>query len=67
LGLNVSVTTKNYLKQILLSAQAQDYYWSDVWNTYITDPTNTANTATVKQRLQYVYAYLLNLAEYQLA
>jgi uncharacterized protein (DUF1800 family) len=67
LGLNVSATTKSYLKQILLSAQAQDHYWSDVWNTYITDPTNTANTATVKQRLQYVYAYLLNLAEYQLA
>jgi uncharacterized protein (DUF1800 family) len=67
LGLNVSTITKATMKQILLGFQAQDHYWTDAWNTYLTDPANTANTTSVTQRLQYVYASLLGLAEYQLA
>ena len=66
LGLNVSTTTKATMKQILLGFQAQDHYWTDAWNTYLTDPTNAANTTSVTQRLQYVYGTLLGLAEYQL-
>jgi hypothetical protein len=67
LGLNVSTITKATMKQILLGFQAQDYYWTNAWNTYLTDPANAANTTSVTQRLQYVYASLLGLAEYQLA
>jgi uncharacterized protein (DUF1800 family) len=66
LGLNISTVTKTAVKQILLQGQAQDYYWTNVWTLYLTNPADTANTTTVKQRLQYMYAYLLNLAEYQL-
>lgn len=54
-------------KQILLSNQDQDYYWSNAWNAYISAPGNTANYQAVYTRLRDLYKYLMNLSEYQLA
>jgi len=52
-------------KQILLSNQEQDYYWTNAWNAYISNPTQ-ANYQVVYFRLRDLYKYLMNLAEYQL-
>jgi uncharacterized protein (DUF1800 family) len=52
-------------KQILLSNQDQDYYWTNAWNAYISNPTN-ANYQVVYVRLRDLYKYFMNLAEYQL-
>ena len=64
--IDLSSTSKTALKnQILLSNQAQDYYWTNAWNAYISNPT-TANYQVVYTRLRDLYKYLMDLAEYQL-
>jgi uncharacterized protein (DUF1800 family) len=57
----------NYLKtSILLDGQMSDYYWTEAWLAYKTTPT-TANTATVKTRLQQFYLFITRNPEYQLS
>jgi hypothetical protein len=55
-----------FAKTILLSGQASDYYWTAAWNNYKNDP-NATNKNIVLSRLQYMYKYLMNQAEYQLS
>jgi hypothetical protein len=64
--IDISATSKAALKkQILLSNQDQDFYWSNAWNAYISNPTN-ANYQVIYVRLRDLYKYFMNLAEYQL-
>ena len=64
--LDLSATSKAALKkQILLSNQDQDYYWSNAWTAYISNPVQ-ANYQVVYTRLRDLYKYFMNLAEYQL-
>lgn len=64
----VSDTLKGTIKtQILLSGQTQDYYWTNAWNAYLSAPGDATAYQIVYTRLQTLYNYLLNLAEYQLA
>jgi hypothetical protein len=68
LRIDISLASKNQLKtDILLGGQSTDFYWTDAWNLFITTPTNTSNTTTVKNRLRDLIKYLMNLPEYQLA
>ncbi|MBC7851019.1 MAG: DUF1800 domain-containing protein [Chitinophagaceae bacterium] len=53
-------------KQILLTNQDQDYYWTNAWNSYVGNPADTTAYETVYNRLRSLYRYLMNLAEYQL-
>ena len=64
--IDVSAATKATLKkQILLSNQDQDFYWTNAWNAYISNPIN-ANYQVVFVRLRDLYKYFMNLAEYHL-
>ncbi len=64
--IDLSAASKTALKnQILLSNQAQDYYWTNAWTAYINNPI-TANYQVVYTRLRDLYKYLMDLAEYQL-
>jgi hypothetical protein len=64
----LSATTKQAIKQqTLLSNQTADHYWSDAWNSYINNPTNTGFYNIVNNRLKTLLQYLMNLAEYQLS
>ncbi len=64
----LSDNSKTVIKtNILLSGQAQDYYWTNAWNAYLANPTDMAAFQTVYNRLRDLYQYLMNLAEYQLA
>ncbi|MES2620808.1 MAG: DUF1800 domain-containing protein [Bacteroidota bacterium] len=63
---DIGVTQTAFLKTILLSGQAQDYYWSDAWNNYITNPTDASYKSIVETRLRSMYLYMMQLAEYQL-
>lgn len=66
--IEVSQATKDYLKkQILLSGQTSDAYWSTAWNNYITDPNNTSYKNIVLNRLKALFKYVMNLSEYQLS
>ena len=64
--IDLSAASKTALKnQILLSNQSQDYYWTNAWAAYISNPT-AANYQVVYTRLRDLYKYLMDLAEYQL-
>ncbi len=66
--IDLSAASKAQIKKdILLSGQANDFYWTDAWNIYISTPINTANTTTVRNKIRDLIKYLMNLAEYQLA
>ncbi len=52
---------------MLLTGQAQDYYWTDAWNLYINSPSNLNNYTVVNNRLKPLVMYFLSkLEEYQL-
>jgi uncharacterized protein (DUF1800 family) len=54
-------------KDILLSGQDQNYYWTNTWNAYIANPADKAAYNAVFTRLQSLLRYFMNLAEYHLA
>lgn len=56
-----------FLKNILLSGQASDHYWTDAWVAYKAAPTNTAALNIVTTRLQAFYKFLVRNPEYQLS
>jgi len=66
-SIDTSVNLKNYLLSILLSGQSTNSYWTDAWNDYISDPSNTGYYNIVRSRLQTFYRYILALSEYQLS
>lgn len=53
-------------RQILLSNQMEDYYWTNAWDAYIGNP-STANFNIVNTRLRSLLQYFMNLPEYQLS
>lgn len=68
LRIPLSVGIRNQLKKdILLSGQDQDYYWTNAWNAHIASPADAAALRTVQTRLQNLLKYFMNLPEYQLA
>lgn len=54
------------LKSILLSGQASDHYWTDLWEGYKANPNDDMTKQMVTFRLSVLYKYIMNLAEYQL-
>ena len=62
----VSTKFKQYIKNILLSGQTSDYYWTDAWDAYKSTPT-AMNTTTVKTRLQTFYKFLVDQPEFHLS
>ena len=55
-----------YLKNILLSGQTNDYYWTNAWNTYKVNPSDSTAYGTVFGRLSNFFNYLINLEEIHL-
>jgi len=56
----------NLKKQILLSGQTTDYYWTEAWNSYQLSQT-TVNFNLVNTRLKALVKYIMNLPDYQLS
>ena len=56
-----------YLLSILLSNQTSNSYWTNAWDDYVNNPTNTVYLNIVKSRLQSFYKYIMDLSEYQLS
>ncbi|WP_276485280.1 DUF1800 domain-containing protein [Paraflavitalea pollutisoli] len=61
------VSKQTLKKQILLTNQDQDYYWTTAWTKHINNPGDDAAYQVVLMRLTSLYKYLMNLAEYQLS
>lgn len=67
MSFTLSTASKAYHKSILLSGQAQDYYWTNAWSNYITNPTNTIYEGIVRSRLQQLLTQLCRMAEHQIS
>jgi uncharacterized protein (DUF1800 family) len=60
-------TTDQAKKDILLSGQSTDYYWTEIWNAHIAKPNDTNARNMVLTRLRSLLRYFASLPEYQLA
>ncbi|MBC8034158.1 MAG: DUF1800 domain-containing protein [Chitinophagaceae bacterium] len=68
LRLPLSQSSKDQLKKdILLSGQVTDSYWTSAWINYVANPNDNMAYTTVLTRLKELYKYIMNLAEYQLS
>jgi len=66
--IKLSESTKEQLKRdILLTGQVNDFYWTNAWNAHISNPNNMMAYQTVYARLSELYQYLLALPEYHLS
>lgn len=66
--IHLSEGVREQLKRdILLTGQTNDYYWTNAWNAHISNPSNMMAYQTVYTRLSELYQYLLALPEYHLA
>ena len=65
-GIDITDASRLFLKGILLSGQNDDFYWTQAWSDYITDPGNPDPKAIVENRLKVMYQNLFQLAESQL-
>jgi uncharacterized protein (DUF1800 family) len=64
----LSVSSRNVIKKdILLTGQDQDYYWTNAWNAHIANPADMMAYTAVFTRLRDLLKYFMNLAEYHLA
>ncbi len=66
--IDLSAASKTQLKRdILLSGQSTDFYWTEAWDLFVSTPTNTTNATSVRNKVRDLIKYLMNLAEYQLS
>jgi len=66
LGFDVSDEVINNLKEILLSGQTTDAYWTIAWGDYIFDKSNEEYKSIVLTRLESTFQTMFQLAEFQL-
>jgi uncharacterized protein (DUF1800 family) len=65
--LDISSDQKQFMRELLLSGQTKDSYWTDAWNEYQADKDNGVKKELVESRLKALLKYVMNLAEYQLS
>lgn len=63
---DLTATQKNYIIDEVLIPGLPRYEWGLEWNTYMSDPTNTAKMNAVKMKVDNMFTYLLRLAEFQM-
>jgi uncharacterized protein (DUF1800 family) len=65
---SLSQATRDQIKKdILLTGQVTDNYWTSAWTAHVSNPADTIAYNLVNDRLKALYKYLMNLAEYHLA
>jgi hypothetical protein len=63
LGVNLGPIQFDQVKQVLLSGQEQDYYWTGAWLTYQADKNDREARTVVLNRLNPAFQILLQMAE----
>ncbi len=66
LGCPISEEVFGSLKEVLLSGQQTDYYWTSAWNDYLANPEDDSKKTVVENRLKYTFKKLLQLGEFHL-
>jgi len=69
-NMDLPAADKAFIKSsILLSGltgMQSDHYWTDSWNSYLSNPGDKKNTDQLVKKLKALYKYLMNRPEYQL-
>ncbi|EKB48839.1 DUF1800 domain-containing protein [Cecembia lonarensis] len=63
LGVDLGPIQFEQVKQVLLSGQEQDYYWTGAWLTFEANPSNLEARTVVLNRLNPAFQLLLQMAE----
>jgi uncharacterized protein (DUF1800 family) len=63
--IQITDNQKAFLKGTLIPG-LPDYEWTIEWYDYLADPTNAAKKAAVKSKLQALFSFMMDMAEYQL-
>ena len=59
--------TRDRIKtDILLTGQSMDYYWTNAWNSYLSNPFNPTLYNDMYTRLKNLVSYFMNMEEYHL-
>jgi len=66
-GVSIGANAAAYFKSFLLSGQSQDFYWTDAWMTYQSDPSDPTNLNIVLTRLKAFYKAMLQQPEFHLS
>jgi len=67
LRMSLSQETRDRLKKdILLTGQAEDFYWTTAWNAYLASPFNPLYYNDMYTRLNNLVSYFMNMEEYHL-
>jgi hypothetical protein len=66
LAVDISDSSKNKLKEVLLSGQQSEKYWTIAWDKYASDPMNAINKSTVESRLILFFKKIINMPEFQM-
>lgn len=66
LPMDIAPARKQFMKSILLSGQANDFYWTAAWYAYLSNPNDPMVVQAVTFRLASLHKYIMNLAEFQL-
>ena len=66
LGITLDNEVADGMKTILLSGQSDDYYWTNAWDDYVSDPGNSEYLSIVESRLKAMFSPFYQLSEFQL-
>ncbi len=66
LGMEATPEIITTLKEILLSGQGSDGYWTGAWNDYVSDPASIEYRQILENRLKPTFQHILQYAEFQL-
>ena len=61
----ITVNQRAFLKQVLLPG-LPDYEWTGEWNDYLANPTDAIKLTAVRSKLQALFAFMMEMPEYQL-
>lgn len=65
-SVDVSKTTVDNLTEILLSGLAGNMYWTEMWETYLKNPTDAQAINVIENRLRPFFRKIMQLPEYQM-
>ena len=67
LGIDLTQTQIDYLVQNVLMPSVPSYEWTNIWNDYLANPTNTTKKKTVADKLNALYKFIMRMSEYELS
>ncbi len=65
-AVQISKSSLETLKKLLLSEQETGYYWTDVWNQFSAKPNDLMTKSVIENRLKLFFGKIMTMPEYQM-